>query len=315
MPIFKRNTHLHSREHVLADDLSRSMGEPKRFASYLGIAKLYNESDLRALARYVVEKKDLPVEVRGKYFFGALRRLPKKFIARPANKIIKKSRYRPSKARTISRIRDFVSPTWAEKQNRDKKVVHVLPIIKEPNKVLRNKARPVPVSDISSPKIQRLILDMKETLKKTTDGVGLAASQVGESLQIFLVSSEAEAIDNIEKKPAVKPVALAEEGDGGKPYETKAWQYYVFINPVVKNISKRKLDRAEGCLSVPGKFGNVLRTEKITIEAHDENGKKFTRGSSRFFARVVQHELDHLFGILFIDKAKKVFVVKLDGKT
>lgn len=73
--------YLHSREHVLAADLSRIMGEPKRFAAYLGIAKLYDESDLRALARYVREKYDkgeLPPEARGKYFFAALKGLPKK---------------------------------------------------------------------------------------------------------------------------------------------------------------------------------------------------------------------------------------------
>lgn len=70
--------HLHSKEHVLADDLSRMMGEPKRFAAYLGIAKLYYESDLRGLARYVREKEDLPLEARGKYFFASLKGLSKK---------------------------------------------------------------------------------------------------------------------------------------------------------------------------------------------------------------------------------------------
>lgn len=70
--------HLHSREHVLADDLSRQIREPKRFAAYLGIAKLYEESDLRALARRVLEKEDLPVDARGKYFFAALKGLYKK---------------------------------------------------------------------------------------------------------------------------------------------------------------------------------------------------------------------------------------------
>ena len=66
---------LHSREHLLADDLSREMREPKRFAAYLGIAKRYRESDLRALARRVREKEDLPSDARGKYFFAALRGL------------------------------------------------------------------------------------------------------------------------------------------------------------------------------------------------------------------------------------------------
>lgn len=69
---------LHSREHLLADDLSRDMREPKRFGAYLGIAKLYYESDLRALAKRVLEKSDLPVEARGKYFFAALKGLIKK---------------------------------------------------------------------------------------------------------------------------------------------------------------------------------------------------------------------------------------------
>ena len=65
---FTPDKHLHSKEHVLADDLSTMMVEPKRFAAYLGIAKLYYESDLRALARRVLEKADLPHEARGKYF-------------------------------------------------------------------------------------------------------------------------------------------------------------------------------------------------------------------------------------------------------
>lgn len=74
----KPNKHLHSREHVLADDLSRAMGEPKRFAAYLGIARLYFEEDLRTLTRRVLAKEGLPFASRGKYFFAALKGLPKK---------------------------------------------------------------------------------------------------------------------------------------------------------------------------------------------------------------------------------------------
>ena len=69
---------LYSKEHLLADDLSTMMGEPKRFAAYLGIAELYHESDLRALARYVLEKEELPPESRGKYFFACLKNLTKR---------------------------------------------------------------------------------------------------------------------------------------------------------------------------------------------------------------------------------------------
>ena len=73
---------LHSREHVLAEDVSQILAEPKRFAAYLGIAGRYYESDLRALARRVREKEDLPIEARGKYFFAALRGLVKKPITK-----------------------------------------------------------------------------------------------------------------------------------------------------------------------------------------------------------------------------------------
>ena len=81
----KVNKKLHSKEHLLAEDISRLMREPKKFAAYLGIAQLYHEDDLRALAKRVIEKTDLPVESRGKYFFGALKGLVKK----PLGKIIK----------------------------------------------------------------------------------------------------------------------------------------------------------------------------------------------------------------------------------
>ncbi len=72
------DNHLHSREHLLADDLSRMLLEPKRFAAYLGIAKMYYEADLRALAKRVAQKPDLDPKNRGKYFFGALRGLVKR---------------------------------------------------------------------------------------------------------------------------------------------------------------------------------------------------------------------------------------------
>ena len=70
-----KNKHLHSKRHVLADDLSKILGEPGKFAMYLGITKIYPESDLRALAKYVVSKPDLGVKNRGRYFFGALKRM------------------------------------------------------------------------------------------------------------------------------------------------------------------------------------------------------------------------------------------------
>ncbi len=150
---------------------------------------------------------------------------------------------------------------------------------------------------------------MKATLKHTPDGVGLAAAQIGRSLRVFIVSEESEEINKTERRWRRDHIAYKE----GKPYEARAWRYDVYINPTVKNRSRKKYADVEGCLSVPGKYGTVERSEKITVDAYDEHGKKFTRGTTRFVARVLQHELDHLDGTLFIDKVKEW--VRLEERT
>lgn len=178
---------------------------------------------------------------------------------------------------------------------------NTLPIVKEPHLVLRQKAHTIPIADITSKKIQNLIANMKRTLASTPDGVGLAAPQVGEDVCLFIVSDEAEEIDRVHAQGRDHHEKRTPNDE--KPYPVREWRYYVFINPHVIKSSKHKLDGHEGCLSVPGVFGNIKRCEKITMYAYDEHGKKFTRGASRFFARVMQHELDHLEGKLFIDAA------------
>ncbi len=181
----------------------------------------------------------------------------------------------------------------------------ILPIVKEPHKVLRKQAQEVPPETITDPKIRELVLNMKETLKNTPTGVGLAAPQVGQSLRIFIVSEEAEEIDRAERRTRKKRSEWRGKPEE-KPYEAREWKYYVFINPAAKNAARKKTEDAEGCLSVPRKYGTIKRHEKITVEAYDESGKRFIRGASRFFARVIQHELDHLNGILIIDKMEQV---------
>lgn len=176
-----------------------------------------------------------------------------------------------------------------------------LPIVKEPHAVLRQQARDIAISDIGSKKIQSLIAAMKETLKNTLDGVGLAAPQVGESLRLFIVSEEAEEIDRAQKIKRRREATHLDPKE--KPYPVREWRYYVFINPQAISKSRKKLDGPEGCLSVPGVFGSIKRHEKITMQAYNEHGKKFICGKSSFFARVMQHELDHLDGTLFIDHA------------
>lgn len=190
----------------------------------------------------------------------------------------------------------------------------ILSIIKTSDKILRKKAAELPVSDITTPRIQRLIADMKATLAATPDGVGLAAPQVGKSLAVFIVSEEAHEIDKAESDGWERRRKEKPEEPAKKPYEPREWRYDVCINPAIKNTSRKKLEGPEGCLSVPGKFGTVARHEKITVQAYDERGKKITRGASRFFARVIQHELDHLEGILFIDKAKDMMEIQEKGE-
>lgn len=185
----------------------------------------------------------------------------------------------------------------------------ILPLVALPQHILHKKAADVPHAGIRTPETQRLIAAMKATLATTPDGVGLAAPQVGQSLRLFIVSEEAEEIDRAEKSGWERRKKEDPEDRQERPYEQRPWKYYIFINPVVKNRSRRMREGPEGCLSVPGKFGTVRRHEKITVKALDEHGKAFMRGSAGFFARVVQHELDHLEGTLFIDKAEDIATI------
>ena len=112
---FSPDKKLHSREHLLADDLAQEMREPKRFAAYLGLAQLYEESDLRALARYVREKENLPQDVWGKYFFGSVKNLKKKFGARLKNS--KKKTLLVKKLRTGKEFKKQKSKNGQDKKN------------------------------------------------------------------------------------------------------------------------------------------------------------------------------------------------------
>ncbi len=182
-------------------------------------------------------------------------------------------------------------------------------ITKLPAPVLRGRAQELAPEEIRAPKTAALIRRMSAALRETPDGVGIAAPQIGAGLRIFIASEEAEEIDRRMRSgktaSAPKPESGAEP-DGVKPYPERHWKHYVFINPVARKASRRKQDDVEGCLSVPGVYGTVARSEKITVAAYDEAGNRFTRGASGFFARVLQHELDHLDGVLFIDKVKEV---------
>ncbi len=160
-------------------------------------------------------------------------------------------------------------------------------IVQNGDPVLRTLAPEVKLTNIESKEIQETIKDMKKALHKTTDGVAIAAPQIGVSLQIFVVAGK---VFDIEQ-------SIFEEG---KP-STNPDQ--VFINPVITKLSRDKEDMEEGCLSVHGVYGRIRRSKKASITAFDEYGKKFSRGASGLLAQIFQHETDHLKGTLFIDNA------------
>jgi peptide deformylase len=173
----------------------------------------------------------------------------------------------------------------------------ILPEAKNP--ALREYARDIPPEEITSPHIRELISDMKALLSKEKHGVALAASQLGEPLKLFIVSGKALAKSAADDKDA--PALL------GPSRRSEAEADQVYINPAILKTSRLKKDKHEGCLSIRGKWGMVPRAEKATIRAYDENGTLFTRGGSGFLAHVFQHEMDHLNGILYIDKATEIY--------
>lgn len=157
-------------------------------------------------------------------------------------------------------------------------------IVQKENPVLRQIAKDVPISDIKTPKIQKIISDMKKALASQDDGVAIAAPQIAVPLRIFVVAGMA---NDIAKKTE------------GNPDE-------VYINPVITKISKDRKLVDEGCLSVRYLYGKTKRATKATVEAYNEKGEKFSRGASGLIAQIFQHETDHLNGILFIDHAKHI---------
>ncbi len=170
-------------------------------------------------------------------------------------------------------------------------------IFQKESPVLREISKSVPVEKINTPKTKKVIKDMKNALASQDDGVAIAAPQIGVPLRIFIVSKRVEEIMFEEKNKG--------KDEGGKP-TAKNFQDAVFINPVIKKLSKEKNTVEEGCLSVRYLYGKVERSKKVFIEAYDEKGKKFSSGGSGLIAQIFQHEVDHLDGILFIDKAKFV---------
>jgi len=177
-------------------------------------------------------------------------------------------------------------------------------ILQKNEPVLRKVALEVPLKDIRSAKINKIIESMREAMNTEEDAVAIAAPQIGESLRIFVVSGRAVSLPKASEKQKTsvkksdRKEVMATDREGASDI--------IFINPVIVKTSRKKAVMQEGCLSVRWLYGKVPRSEKVTIRALDEKGNEFVRGAAGLLAQIFQHESDHLDGILFIDKAEDV---------
>jgi len=178
-------------------------------------------------------------------------------------------------------------------------------ILQVQEKILRKKSSEVPVREITKPKIKKILKEMSQALSSQSDGVAIAAPQIGYSLRIFVVSGKIFNTDYVDPKGRKRGVLLEEKNAENLKKEKKA-KDLVFINPKISKLSREKAWVPEGCLSVRPLHGQTHRAKKATVTAYDENGKKFTRGGSGLLAQIFQHETEHLDGILFVDHAKDI---------
>ncbi len=157
----------------------------------------------------------------------------------------------------------------------------IRPICRMGNPILRKVADEVKVSDIKSDEISQLILDLRDSMKHY-GGIGIAAPQIGVSKQICVI-----------------------ELMGFNRYGQEVnLPFTVFINPVIEVLNDEEKGYWEGCLSVPGLRGFVERPQHLRVSFYNEKGEKQFLEAQGFLATVIQHELDHLFGKLYIDRIK-----------
>ncbi len=148
-----------------------------------------------------------------------------------------------------------------------------LPIITTPDPFLKERSKEITLEQLQSKEMQEFFDVMIETMI-AEEGIGLAAPQVGKHWRVIVVTWE------------------------GKPQ--------VFVNPEITKRSLRKVKNEEGCLSVPGLTGIVQRPRAITLKALNRNGDEITIETDTFEAIIFQHEIDHIDGILFIDRTSKI---------
>ncbi len=164
----------------------------------------------------------------------------------------------------------------------------VLKIVQAGDPVLRQRARELLPEEISSPEVKSLIVLMRETMRDTP-GVGLAAPQVGVGLRVIVV----------EDRPEYQAGLSAEELAAR---ERKPVDFHVLINPRLVVEDPTPVEFHEGCLSVSGYTALVSRARGVRVEALDEKGSPVSISARGWYARILQHEVDHLEGMLYLDR-------------
>jgi peptide deformylase len=162
----------------------------------------------------------------------------------------------------------------------------ILKVARLGHPVLRTKARPVTPAEILSPRLQQFIDDLIDTMREYS-GIGLAAPQVHESLRLFVAG--------------VKPGPVGPEitGEGDMPLIT-------LINPEIHPVGSARTEDWEGCLSIPDIRGRVPRANEIRVRAFDRDGERIEFRATGLPGRVIQHEYDHLDGVLFFDRMRSL---------
>jgi peptide deformylase len=165
-----------------------------------------------------------------------------------------------------------------------------LKIVQVGEGVLRGTARPLTREEITGEEIQRLIRDMRETMHDAP-GVGLAAPQIGMPLQLAVIE------DREEYLKAVSATELAEK-------ERVPVRFHVIINPQIEIVGDETVEFFEGCLSLAGFSALVPRARQVRVNYLDEFGEQKSVVASGWYARILQHEIDHLRGAIYIDRMR-----------
>ena len=163
-----------------------------------------------------------------------------------------------------------------------------LPIVQVGDPVLRQRARSLTPDEIASPRIVQLVEDMRDTMR-AAPGVGLAAPQIGESLRLVVIEDAPEYVAKLSEKERTTR-------------EREAIPFHVLVNPVLAIRTDEVVAAFEGCLSFDGFSMIVPRARKVRVEALDENGQRVVKVATGWYARILQHEVDHLNGIVCCDR-------------